>query len=567
MTLIRKVFVVMLLFFLAVIANANDTIKINQNQYFIDLSKNIILTNTEKDLINSTWTDIKTHIFLNEVCEFLTPVANIDIGIEYSIFMPSQNANFLLYFTELPIISITTNYNIVDEPDVLAYFRMIETNQHYLESHIGIQYRGGWSQSLPKKSMEIEFWMDSTGNKTQDYTLLGMTNDDDWNLQAMYNEPLRIRSKTNNDLWRMINTLHYQDEEPKAINGIRMKYVELFINNEYRGLYCLGEKVNRKQLKLKKYNGSIRGELYKGVSIGASTFTELPPYDNDSLYWGGFEYKYPDEITDWSNIYGFVDFVINSSDNDFYNDYQNRFDIDNLVDYYIFLNLLRATDNMGKNIYIAKYNTNSKYFYVPWDLDGTFGTIWDGTNDNTTDYLLFNYFYSRLYFSYGFEDFREKLKNRWNNLRASVITHDSLMSLFLSSYNYLTKNAVYSREELVWTDYKYDSNAIDYLSSWISKRLKYLDVKFNESSINEYLPNNKFTQIFPNPTDDLIFIYSPFWANLQVSVCNNVGQIVLKKSLNQANNVISLRNINSGEYFIKVENGKHFEVHKVILKK
>lgn len=143
---------------------------------------------------------------------------------------------------------------------------MIETNQSFLEFHIGIQYRGGWSQSLPKKSMEIEFWTDSTGTETVDHSLLGMRSDDDWNLQAMYNEPLRIRSKTSNDLWRMINTLHYQNQEPKAINGIRMKYVELFVNNEYRGLYCLGEKVDRKQLKLKKYNGNIRGELYKGVS-------------------------------------------------------------------------------------------------------------------------------------------------------------------------------------------------------------------------------------------------------------------------------------------------------------
>ena len=124
--------------------------------------------------------------------------------------------------------------------------------------------------------MEIEFWTDNIGNETQNHALLGMTNDDDWNLQAMYNEPLRIRSKTNNDLWRMINSLHYQNQEPEAINGVRIKYVELFINNEYRGLYCLGEKVNRKQLKLKKHNGNIRGELYKGIS------------------WGGYKYFYFD---------------------------------------------------------------------------------------------------------------------------------------------------------------------------------------------------------------------------------------------------------------------------------
>ena len=105
-----------------------------------------------------------------------------------------------------------------------AHFRMIETNQAAVSSFIGIQYRGGWTQTLPKKSMEIEFWSDSTGAETQDVSLLGLRTDDDWNLQAMYNEPLRIRSKTNNDLWRRIHTIHYQQSEPEAMNGIRMEY-------------------------------------------------------------------------------------------------------------------------------------------------------------------------------------------------------------------------------------------------------------------------------------------------------------------------------------------------------
>ena len=47
-----------------------------------------------------------------------------------------------------------------------------------------------------------------------------------------------------------------------------MKYAEVFINNNYRGVYCVTELIDRKQLQLKKFelnNGNfrIRGELYK----------------------------------------------------------------------------------------------------------------------------------------------------------------------------------------------------------------------------------------------------------------------------------------------------------------
>jgi len=567
-----KTFITILFLFLITIVKANDVIQINQNQYFIDISKNIVLTNIDIGLVNSTWTNTKTHILLNEVCEFSAPITTIEIGVAYTIYIPSQNSNFVIYFTELPIISITTNFTIVDEPNVLANFKMIETNQNFLESYIGIQYRGAWSQSLPKKSMEIEFWTDATGAETQNHALLGLVNDDDWNLQAMYNEPLRIRSKTNNDLWRMINTLHYQNQEPEAINGIRMKYIELFINNEYRGLYCLGEKVNRKQLKLKAHNGTIRGELYKGISWGASTFTSVPPYNNNSLIWSGFEYKHPDEEINWLNLHALVHFVMNSSDQDFFDEYKNRFELDNLVDYYIFLNLLRATDNTGKNIYIAKYTTNDNYFYVPWDLDGSFGTIWNGTNDNTTNDLLSNGFYNRLTYDCNSDGFRERLKNKWLELRSTIITHDSLMSIFNSNHNFLESNGLYNRENLAWSDYTYNNGDLTYLSNWITSRLASLDIKFTEDciplSINENNIKSRMVIIYPNPTNDLIYINSKMFHDYKVSIYNNLGQVVLQEFFkNQYNISISLGNFKNGIYFIKFENEEHHEIQKIILKK
>ncbi|MEZ5059202.1 MAG: CotH kinase family protein [Saprospiraceae bacterium] len=569
MILLRNPLIIFSLICLPILLKAGDTIRINPNQYFIDFDKKLVLTNVDVGIVNSTWTNTKTHILLNEVCVFLTPNSNIEIGTAYSVIIPSQNTSFALYFTQLPIISIATNYTIVDEPDVLANFKMIESDQNYLESYVGIQIRGGWTQTLPKKSMEIEFWTDTTGNETQDFSLLGMVNDDDWNLQAMFNEPLRIRSKTNNDLWRMINELHYRDEEPEAINGIRMKFVELFINNEYRGLYCLGEKVNRKQLKLKKHNGNIRGELYKGISWGASTFAAAPPYDNNSLEWSGFEYKHPEEEINWENLYELVDFVINASDQDFYEGYKDEFELDNLVDYYIFLNLLRATDNTGKNIYIAKYTSDSPYFYVPWDLDGTFGTIWDGSNENITNDLLSNGFYNRLNHDCAPDGFRERLKNKWLDLRSKVVTHDSLISLFTINHDYLKTNGVYDREHSAWSEYVYQNTDLDYMSSWITNRLSYLDVKFTEeckpSSIENAINKPKHFTIYPNPTSEVIHLKSTEIVDFSVSICNNLGQTVLQQSFNYFHNGISLKDLNKGVYYLKIEHSKGIEIHRIIL--
>ena len=557
--------------FISIEVFSNDTIKINNNQYFTDNNKLLILSNLDTNTINSTWQNSKTHILMNELYEFQNSENTIRIGTPYTVYSASQNVYYTLYFTELPIISISTPNVIVDEPDVWGYFKMIEKNQNYLESNIGIQYRGASSQAYPKKSMEFEFWNDTLGTESEDHSLLNMVNTDSWNLQAMYNEPLRIRSKTNNDLWRMINNLHYQSEEPEAINGIRMNYVELFMNNSYHGVYCLGEKVNRKQLKLKKHNGNIKGELYKGVSWGASTFTSLPPFNNNIDVWGGFEYKHPKEETDWQNIYNLVDFVINTSDSTFYDNYSSKFDVDNLVDYYIFLNLLRATDNTGKNVYIAKYNSNSKYFYVPWDLDGTFGIIWDGSNEAITNDLLTNGLYNRLINDCRPGGFREKLKAKWQALRQNTITHTSLMNMFNINHNLLNSNGIYQRESLVWSDFVYNNSALNYMSNWISNRLTYLDDQFLQNCpsllIEEVAKTDKSFKVYPNPTSEKVFIDSNSGNKFSVDVYNNLGQLVLSDTSKDSKKEINLSNFSNGTYLFKITDNKQVETHKVILSK
>lgn len=266
---------------------ANDIIIVPENQYQIDQTLHLVVVNQDVDLINSTWTETKTEISLDTNYTFENPLNNVEIGQPYTIIDPVTAIEYTLYFSQLPLVSISSNETIVDEPKVLANFLLVESDQTEISSNIGIELRGGYTQGLPKKSYGIEFWNDIVGDDTENYTLLGMRSDDDWNLQAMFNEPLRFRKKTNHQLWRMIHTIYYHNEEPEAVNGITMQYAELFLNGEYKGIYGVGEKVDRKQLKLKKYNGSIRGELYKGDSWGgAVTFTELPAFYNNTEYWG-----------------------------------------------------------------------------------------------------------------------------------------------------------------------------------------------------------------------------------------------------------------------------------------
>ena len=196
---------------------------------------------------------------------------------------------------QIPSIHITTEQEIVDEPKVPALFTFTDTDGQSWTKDIGIEIRGGFSQVLPKKTYDIEFWDDPTGEESVDVTFGDLREDDDWVLDAMYNEPLRINSFITHKLWLEMNELYYRDLEPEAKSGADVMYVEVSVNGEYNGIYMLSEEIDRKQLKLRRNEGeNILGELYKGYAWDDAVLYNNPDAtpNNASSTWSGFEYRY-----------------------------------------------------------------------------------------------------------------------------------------------------------------------------------------------------------------------------------------------------------------------------------
>lgn len=258
--------------------------------------------------------------------------------------------------------------------------------------------------------------------------------------------------------------------------GIDRVYCEVFINNEYKGIYYLGEKIDRKQLDLKEYESEIRGELYKGSywALGVR-YLGVDEYDNNLETWSGYKAKYPDEIgeLDWSNLHDFTDFVVNSSQTDFESNIAKKLDLDNAVDYFLFLNVVFAPDNTGKNIYTAKHSKSDPYYFIPWDVDGSFGNDWQGERIDILTGIQSNGLFERLLST---NVFRTKVKSRWGVLRNSNFSENYLKSKFRANYYYLLNNNLFYRESMVpELTQNYSETEIDFIELWIERRLSYLD--------------------------------------------------------------------------------------------
>lgn len=482
-----------------------------------------------------------------------------------------RGETYSYYRSEMPLITIVTDGPIVNSPAVHGTITVADANGTSITMNAGFKIRGTSSQQYDKKSYRVELWADATGQEMADTTFLGMRSDDDWNLEAMTAQPLRLRDKIANELWMEMYTLPYHESEPEALPGIRMEYADVFINNEYMGVYALTERMDRKQLGLRKYNGDIRGVLYKGNGSGAPTFESLPAYDNTSDIWDNYEWVYPNEeeaTIDWSHLYSFTNFVMNASDNVFNAQYASQIDKDNLVDYYLFINTLKAMDNMGRNIFLARYKKSSTYIYLPWDLDAILGLDTDGNQTNWAGGLMSNGLFDRLAQDCTTNGFVASAKNRYNTLRNTYLNTNHIMQLVQNQYNVLVENGAYEREHEAWPEYNVDANQLTYMSNWLNDRFHYLDMEINADCGSWEVEDNideQSVQVFPNPVKDRINVRLAESGAAVVSLFDMTGRIVYTDSATTQCFVIPTDSLAKGIYTLVVSINAYQQVNRVVI--
>lgn len=459
--------------------------------------------------------------FENVNCETLYPIEltnaseNIDLSAK-------------IRFTFLPIVELncssvnskayTTGSLRVTDPASLGYDSLMIA---------AFKYRGASSSNYPKRSYAIKL-RDENGNSV-DRKLLGYRSDNNWILDAMYIDLACMRNRVATDLWNAFECKpYYADREKKVRTGTRGKFVEVILNGEWWGLYCMTEKMDRKQLKLKKFvpaaqsatgEDEVHGVLYKAKQWSYEVFMGhesnddndnkqvIYPHKKVSDYknilgqetWCEYEFKYPDyedEAVEWRPLHDAANMVATSFILNI-DSVKSRFDYPMLRDYYLFIDLLLATDNHGKNLFWYAYDTQGpegdKLSLAPWDLDGTFGQDWDGLTTNTKDVMLDfdTYIKEREHGQFAIFDliksrpeWKQDLKDRYAELRIKgVISGDSIANRFANYASLFEASLADQREQNMWSK-EYHSRHKDiqggatYAESWIRRRVNWLDQKY-----------------------------------------------------------------------------------------
>lgn len=333
--------------------------------------------------------------------------------------------------TNLPIVYISTDDKILKEEKVWA---TIAVNDYIngemnsimdlpdYEADIMINYRGASSYShFDKKQYRIKFYKNKGSSNPKKYDFLGMGKHSEWVLNGPFLDKTLIRNHLAYGLGAEIF-----DWTPNS------RFIELFVDGEYRGVYLAVQPIT---------NGETRLGLSEfGLVSGATAYivkrdrvdTEDLPLDVYGSYAGKtfnslyLEYPSKKDVTDKQ-----LEWITNDIDqfekalysDDFANDYKGYkkyIDVANFVDYYIFNEVMMNYDAGNLSTYAYK-ELEGKLKLTIWDYNNAFDNYqWFAINYD--EFLLAdNSWFSRLIQDREFVDLVVK---RYRQLRETTFNEE-----------------------------------------------------------------------------------------------------------------------------------------------
>ena len=441
--------------------------------------------------------------------------------------------------SNLPLVIIDTyGQSIPDDPKILVGMKIVDNGpgaRNHLSDvpvyndHAGIEIRGSSSQSFPKKSYGFETW-DAQGNEIET-GLLGMPEESDWILNANYTDKTLMR-----------NVLAYQTWSNMGYYATRYKFVEVFINGAYKGVYIFSEKIKRDKNRVninKLEPGNNSGDPLTGgyiVKIDKSTgsggdgwASSFPPPNASGNQYIFFQYEYPkqEEITQQQKDYisTYINQFETALDGPGFADPDNgwrKYAIENtFIDYFLINEASKNVDGLRLSTFVHKERDSKggKLRMGPvWDYDlawhnadycgGDQVTGWAYQFPCPDDWWQVPFWWDRLLQDTTFQN---RMKCRWTYFRNTILS-DSAVHAYADSLSVLLDESRVRNFETwpiigiyVWPNpqpipQSWEAEVASF-KSWISTRLAWLDANLPGTCYYTASPALATTglSISPNP--------------------------------------------------------------------
>ncbi len=486
---------------------------------------------------------------------------------------PAQSVN--LTSSNLPIIVINTNgQDIPDDPKITADMGIVYNGvgqrnnvsdpfNHY-NGKIGIEIRGQSSQMFPQKSYSLE--LRRADGKSQDISMFGLPAESDWVLYAPYTDKTLMR-----------NFLAYTMSRELGHWSANCRFVEVVINNDYKGVYVFMERIKRnsgrvnitKMAKTDNTGDAVTGgyifSLDKEPNGWFSPFRP-PNATNNTTRQYSYVVPKPEDISNEQKAYikSYVDSFEYALQGAKYQDpvegVRKFADLNSFMDYFIVNEVSRNVDGYRLSSYFYKdrNSVNRKIVAGPvWDYDLAFRNANYCSGSEVFGWAyMFNYtcpgdgaglvpfWWERLMTDTAFA---AGLRCRWESVRQGSLSLARVNQLIDSVTNLLSEaqprhhtrwpvlgQYVWPNPQPIPTTY---TGEISALKSWISARLDWIDNNLpNTGACADWVYTYTGTMhvtAYPNP----------FNGNGQLKIVSKAAQVVDIEAVDAIGRHVSVRRV------------------------
>lgn len=256
---------------------------------------------------------------------------------------------------------MTQNYARVNSNGESTYVEASLEWGSYTFASVGVRFKGNSSylnSRTRKKPFRIKLNEFVKGQKIQ-----GIAS---FNLNNGFNDPSLIRE-----------SLYYELAKALGLKAPRSGFAALYVNDEYYGLYGLGEVINGDFLKNYFGDKEDTGNLYKG-NIGAS-FADLG--DDKERYKSVWEKQSNEEADDWADLIELCRLIDKTPAAELKAKLEPVMDIDSVL---TALALDNATANLdsyvglGQNFNIYRRPSDKRWVWLVWDPSLSFAALTTG---------------------------------------------------------------------------------------------------------------------------------------------------------------------------------------------
>ena len=332
--------------------------------------------------------------------------------------------------------------------DVFAEMTYISKTLNF-HSYIKIKCQGTSSMKYPKKNYTINLFEDAERTTKLKKDFKGWGQQSKFCLKANWIDISHSRNIVSARLWGdVVKSRSNYEELPEllrtapnqgAIDGF---FIKVYYNGVYQGRYTWNIPKDKWMTNMDDTLDNhciLCGENYDG-----GCFRTAPIIDGSD--WSDEVHDVvPDSIkTRWTEV---VNFVMNSSDEEFKTNLGNYFDVQSLIDYHVFGMCCCGSDSYGKNQIYMTYDGN-KWIASMYDLDTTWGLYWNGETLVSYDYArekfedMTNERQGNLLYKRLEENFYVELQTRWAELKNNALSLTNIINRFERFTDVMTSDLI-----------------------------------------------------------------------------------------------------------------------------